>query len=112
MSGNVADPRFFDHDPLTGLTEYFLFDPETDGFSIQTQQDVEPHLELNQFAYNNAPLRFGELTHVAHIPSVIVMELAKQGIMSPGGAILDEPRFRKFLNDRDTRAFRTRPGVV
>jgi hypothetical protein len=112
MSGNVADPRLFDHDPFSGHTEYFHYDPETDGFSIETQQDVEYIIETNKALSNDAPTRFGELTRVASIPSVVVMQLAAQGILSSAGAILDADRFRLWLNDRDNRAFRTRTGKV
>jgi hypothetical protein len=112
MSGNVADPRLFDYDPLSGLTEYFHYDPETDGFSIETRQDMQPLIDVSKAMFNDAPLRWGDMTHVKHIPAVIAMELAKQGIMSAGYQILDHDRFKKFLNERDTAAFRTRPGVI
>jgi hypothetical protein len=112
MSGNVRDARFFDHDPHSGLTEYFHYDPDTDGFQIETVQDLEPIIEVSKAMHNDAPLRWGDMTHVKHIPAVIAMELAKQGIMSAGYQILDHDRFRKFLNERDTAHFRTRPGVV
>lgn len=112
MSRSVADPRLFDADPLTGLVQYFHFNPDDDSFAIETVQDVEGIIEVNKAVANDAPLRWGEFSHVASIPQVIMMRLAKDGIVSPGGAILDESRFRAWLNDRDNRAFRTRPGVV
>ena len=112
MSGNVADPRFFDHDPFSGHTEYFHYDPDTGGFMIETRQDVQMLIETNKALSNDAPTRFGELTRVASIPSVVVMQLAQQGILSTGGAILDHERFRTWLNERDNRAFRTRTGKV
>jgi hypothetical protein len=111
MSGSVEDARLFSHDPLTGITEYFTYDPETDGFTIETRQDVGAMLELAKQYHNDAPLRWGEFTHVKYIPDVIMMELQKQGIVH-GYRIVDEPKFRAFLNERDTAAFRTRPGRV
>ncbi len=109
---SVNDPRLFDSDPLTGITEYFHYDDATDGFTIEYVQDVEPMLEVSKYLQNNAPMRWGEFSHVASIPKVIMMQLIKQGILSAGGTIEDEPRFRKWLNDRDNQFMRTRPGKV
>lgn len=112
---SLSDPRLFDHDPLTGVTEYFVFDEDTGGFTIETQQDVEPLVEINKALYNDTGdyRRFGgELHRIASLPNVIVMELSKQGILTPAGRILDDKRFRRWLNDPDNRLFRTRPGRV
>lgn len=112
MAQSITDKRFFDTNPLTGATEWFHYDPDTDGFVIETVQDVEPLLEVNAALSNDTPLRWGEWNLVAQLPAVIVMELAKQGIMSQAGAILDDARMKRWLNDRDNRAFRTRHGHV
>lgn len=116
MSGNVADPRLFDRDPLTGIVEYFHYDPDTEGFTIQTQQDLEPLIEQNKALWNDTEkhtrYRDGIGARVASFPAVITMQLAQQGILSMGGAILDEPRYRRWLNDRDNLVFRTRAGTV
>lgn len=112
---DVRDPRLFDHDPLTGVTEFFLYDPETDGFTIQSQQDVEPFLEMNKRQYNNVGdyRRYtGEWHKIASLPATIVMQLAEKKILRADGSILDEPRYRAWLNDPDNRLFRTRPGRV
>ena len=113
---SIRDPRLLDVDPLTGVVEWFSYEPDTDGFTVQYEQDVEPLLEQNKRQYNNVSdyRRFaGERWHkVASLPNVIVMELAKQGILSYAGAILDEKRFRRWLNDSDNMLFRTRPGKV
>lgn len=112
MAQSITDKRFFDVNPLSGATEWFHYDPATDGFVIETVQDVEPLIEVNKALANDTPLRWGEWDLVAQIPSVIVMELAKQGIMSPAGVILDEVRMKRWLNDRDNLAFRARHGRV
>lgn len=114
MSGNVADARLFDHDETTGITEYFHYDPDTDGFTIQTQQDVTSFIETNKALWNATEkhTRYGELTRIASTPNVVLMELSKQGIVSPTGTILDDTRYRAWLNDRDNLLFRTRPGRV
>jgi hypothetical protein len=109
---DVRDRRFFDADPLLGHVEYFHYDPETDGFAIETVADVEPLIEINKYLSNNAPLRWGELAHVASLPSVIVTDLVQQGILAGPGKIVDRDRFKRWLNDRNNRLFRTRPGFV
>lgn len=114
MSGNVKDARLFDDGSLTGVTEWYHYDDLSGGFTIQSTQDVEPLLELNKNLWNDSEKhsRYGEWSRVASIPAVIVMELAKQGILTAGGSILDAKRFRAWLNDRDNLLFRTRAGRV
>lgn len=114
MSGDVRDARLFDTDPLTGITEYYYFDPDTEGFTIETRQEVESLTEQNKRLWNATEkhTRYGEWTRIASVPNVIIMELATQGILSPAGAILDDARYRAWLNDPDNRLFRTRTGKV
>jgi hypothetical protein len=83
------------------------------GYVIETKQDITGILESNKAQFNaiDEKSKWGEWTKVASIPNVVVDELNKQGIMR-GFAVLDEKRFRIFLNDPDNRFFRTRPGQV
>lgn len=110
----LSDPRLFGHDPVTGMTEYFHFDSDTGGFVIETQQDVSALIEVNKARRNATEkhTRYGELACVASTPNVIVMELAKQHIMSPAGVILDDKKYRAWLNDPENEAFRVRRGRV
>ena len=104
----MPEKVLFDHCAETGITEYYSEDPETGGFTIETVQDVTNLVEINQFLQNENTGRFTDLTHVASIPNVILMELSKQGIVSPTGRILDDKKYRAWLNDRDNRCFRTK----
>ena|ERR1035437_1288918 len=107
MSGNVADGRLLDHDAETGLTEYFHYDPDTEGFVIETVQDVTAIIEANKFLYNeDTGSRQGDLTRVASIPLSIYWGLKQKGIID------DQKRFAAWLNDSDNRFFRTRGGRV
>ena len=83
------------------------------GYVIETKQDITGILESNKAQFNaiDEKAKWGEWTKVASLPNVVVDELNKQGIMR-GFAVLDEKRFRIFLNDPDNRFFRTRPGQV
>lgn len=99
--------RLLDKDPLTGTKSVFHYDHEDDSFVIETVTDVEDVVEINKAAYNErAGTRFGEglAHHVAQIPATIWWDLKRRGIA-------DDPKALKaWLNDRDNRAFRTRPG--
>lgn len=86
------------------------------GIVIQTRQDVSNIVEQNKKEYNSYDERarwsdqlFGN--KVASIPMTVIDDLNKVGIMR-GFAILDEKRFKAWLNERDNRVFRTRTGVV
>jgi hypothetical protein len=86
------------------------------GIVIETRQDISDILEQNKKEYNSFDERakwsdelFGN--KIASIPMTVIDDLNKQGIMR-GFAILDEKRFKAWLNERDNRVFRTRTGVV
>lgn len=86
------------------------------GIIIETRQDITDIIEQNKKEYNSFDERSRWSDHVfgnkvASIPLTVIDELNKQGIMR-GFAVLDEKRFRAWLNERDNRVFRTRTGVV
>lgn len=104
--------QLFSHDPLTGITREFHHDPmDPEGkFLINTIQDVEPIIEANRESYNAVNTRIGSngetLTRVASIPLNIYFELQRAGITK------DPVAMKRWLNDPDNRAFRTRAGTV
>lgn len=109
--------RILSTDPLTGITQYFDYDDRgselRDEIILRTEQDVTPIVEANRELHKNANGRFkGEMHRVASIPLVVLQELAKQGIITMAGRVLDQARFKKWLNDPDNRAFRTRAGRI
>ena len=86
------------------------------GIVIQTRQDITDIVEQNKKEYNSYDEKarwsdnlFGN--KIASIPMTVIDDLNKQGIMR-GFAVLDEKRFKAWLNERDNRVFRTRTGVV
>ena len=86
------------------------------GIIIETRQDITDILEQNKKEYNSYDERARWSDHlfgnkIASIPMTVIDELNKQGIMR-GFAVLDEKRFKAWLNERDNRVFRTRTGVV
>ena len=86
------------------------------GIIIETRQDVSGIIEQNKKEYNSFDERARWSDHlfgnkVASIPLTVIDDLNKQGIMR-GFAVLDEKRFKAWLNNSDNRVFRTRTGVV
>jgi hypothetical protein len=86
------------------------------GIVIETRQDISDILEQNKKEYNSFDEKarwsdelFGN--KVASIPMTVIDDLNAKGIMR-GFAVLDEKRFKAWLNERDNRVFRTRTGVV
>jgi len=80
---------------------------------LETQQDVTDIVKNNKENYNERHgERFNDFsTHVARIPTGIYYELVRTGV-------IDEVRdpegkaFKRWLNDPDNRAWRTRAGTI
>ncbi len=117
----MARSRLLDYDPVTGISRYFTYDEETGGFSIETKQEVSDVIAVNKDEYNSTDerARFNARgkespigARVASIPLAVLPELEKKGLVSANGQILDDKGFRKWLNDSENLAFRTRPGRV
>src|SRR4051794_10578202 len=100
---SLSDPRLFGHNPDTGITEYFHFNEVDGSYVIETQQDVSQIIEQNTSLYNatEKSTRYGEWDEVARTPAIVMMMLAKQGIMTAAGRILDQKKYKAWLNDPD-----------
>ena len=76
--------RLFDHDPLSGLTTYYDYDPVQDEVTLSYQQDVGGFLDvLTQKRNNEDATKQGiknSMWHYATIPPVVIMELKAKGI--------------------------------
>lgn len=111
----MSDRILFDYDPVTGIREWFIPDESAGTFTIQTEQNVDALVEANKAqanAFNGVHSPYGENigadTKVASIPLNIYYDLLrKYGHMrqNPGP-------WKRWLNDPDNAAFRTRPGTV
>ena len=102
--------RVLDSDPATGITQWFHVDEITGDFGLETQQDVTALIESTKGAFNPVGERepwAGDLHRIASIPMSIYHELAKIS-----NNFKDQRVIRKWLNDKDNRVFRTRPGRV
>tara|TARA_R100001086_G_scaffold234338_1_gene156558 strand:+ start:76 stop:390 length:315 start_codon:yes stop_codon:yes gene_type:complete len=102
--------RVLDYDQATGITQWFHYDDTTGDIGLQTRQDVTAVIEGTKGSFNQTDERKrwkGDVHKVASIPMVIYHELAKIS-----NNFKDQRAVRKWLNDKDNRVFRTRPGRV
>ena len=86
---------------------------------VSTKTDVQPLVDANKRSFNDAPERFGSgaFHKVAEIDANTIENLARSSGCSFGELIRCDTdkaaaAWTRFLNDRDNRAFRTRPGRV
>jgi hypothetical protein len=86
---------------------------ETDsGVILETRQDVSQIIEANKRQFNDSDGKFDDvITHVARLPLTVVDDLNRKGIMR-GFKVIDQTRFKAFLNHPDNRFFRTHPGKI
>jgi len=94
-------PVFFDHDPITGVTQTYDYDPLTDTHAITSHQDLSGFLEnMKRLRDNPDHWRRGakeDFAHYATIPPVIEMEMRKKGIN-----IHDSTHTKRLLNEINT----------
>lgn len=98
--------RLIDSDPMTRQKQ--LAHIEHDGsLGIETKQDVEDLIERNKAEYRESDNGWdGDFHKVASIPNAVYWDLKRKGI-------IDDPKaFKKWLNKRENRFFRTKPGRV
>lgn len=83
------------------------------GLIIETTQDISPIIEQNkrEYAATDQRAKWGEWAKIGSIPLTVIQDLNQQGILR-GFAVMDQKRFKEWLNNPDNRHFRTRPGRV
>ena len=108
----MARPLPFDNEG--GVLTNFHFDWDERKFTLNSIQNVEPILKVNhELATEGSGVSESKnFKRVASLPMVVVLELAKQGILKPDGAVIDHARFKAFLNSEENQALRTSPGKV
>ena len=104
--------RFFDHDAITGVTEYFHYDQATgDGF-IEMVEDETALVEANKAEFNlfTAKTGFGkgdELTYknrVLRLSATMTQKLQQRGILN------DPVLLMAWADTDEAIPYRTRPG--
>lgn len=108
----MSDPRqIVDFDPATKVRRILSAD-DAGLLHASNTQDVEDRINLNKALQNEPRGRWGEGSRVASLPLVVYEGLIQKGIINRQGAVVDQRAFRRWLNDPDNRAFRTRLGKV
>ena len=97
--------RTLDLDPVTKVRR--MFHPSVDGESFveEGRQDVSDILTLNK-ELQKEERGWGEGKRVASIPLVVWEGLLRDGTAN------DTKKLRKWLNDPDNNAFRTKKGRI
>lgn len=102
--------RVLDHDPVTGVTEYFHTTEK--GFAIETVQDVQGTLDANQYDRHFKGEGWkGDMHHVARIPEVVWASWWRE---FGGNPLSKEHRNKTIarLNNRDWYRLRTKEGRI
>jgi hypothetical protein len=77
-------PVLFDHDPVTGVSQHFDYDPVSEQIHLTSSQDLTFFLEqLKQKRNDASAWKKGvkeEWAHYASIPAVVEMALRKKGL--------------------------------
>lgn len=98
--------RLISADNETGIKTYLDYDGTDDDAVIVKEQDVTEIVESNRAAFDSAPKRWGDMTHVGRIPMTVYMELKAKGILD------DQQELVKWLNDPANGMWRVRPGTI
>lgn len=105
--------RLISFDNVSKISNNFTFEEDTSGegkhnFVLSREQDVSDILKENRDQFNETDKRtpYGTMSKVASIPMVVYYDLKEKGILD------DQKALKKWLNDPDNKAFRTREGTV
>lgn len=101
--------RVLEIDPLAGIRRLFHWQESTEDMTLRSEQDVEPIMEVNKAKFAQVDERAKwrpDMEHVASIPLVVWQELTRLGIAQ------DDDALKRWMNERDNRVWRVRPGTV
>jgi hypothetical protein len=103
--------RLLDYDPATGLKTFHDFDEAADKTIISYEQDVEPILDRNKAAQNDARGPMGDMVHVASIPSSVQLKwLIEHGVDLTNKDHM--PGVRRLLNSSEWRYLKVRNIII
>ena len=101
--------KLFDINPETGTRKMWHYDAEKDEAVIETIIDASQIVSDNKDRFNSFDEKAnwkGDMHHVASIPMALFYQMKAEGKLD------DQAYMKRWLNDPDNRAFRTRPGEV
>jgi hypothetical protein len=94
--------RVLDHDPLTGITTYFDYDPLTNQMMLTDVQDVNPILEKvtrmrNDDDYSRQGIK-NDMWHYARLPLNVLMEIEQTYGVKCVGKVQDWKALFRVIN--------------
>jgi len=101
--------KLFDINTETGTRKMWHYDAEKDEATIETIIDATQIVSDNKERFNLFDEKAnwkGDMHHVASIPMALFYQMKAEGKLD------DQAYMKRWLNDPDNRAFRTRPGEV
>jgi hypothetical protein len=101
--------KLFDINPVTGTRKMWHYDAEKDEATIETIIDATQIVSDNKERFNSFDEKAnwkGDMHHVASIPMALFYQMKAEGKLE------DQAYMKRWLNNPDNRAFRTRPGEV
>jgi hypothetical protein len=101
--------KLFDINTETGTRKMWHYDAEKDEAVIETIIDASQIVSDNKDRFNSFDEKAnwkGDMHHVASIPMALFYQMKAEGKLD------DQAYMKRWLNDPDNRAFRTRPGEV
>jgi len=101
--------KLFDINTETGTRKMWHYDAEKDEATIETIIDATQIVSDNRDRFNSFDEKAnwkGDMHHVASIPMALYYQMKAEGKLD------DQAYMKRWLNDPDNRAFRTRHGEV
>lgn len=113
----MSQERLWDYDPITGERTYWLYDDAADTVTLRRVVDVAPVLERNQalHAMTDENARWGEWSHVASIPNIVLEQWIEDGVLAADGrnwTFKDNMDALRRLDSNEWIKLRTRPGSL
>jgi len=96
-----------------GILAQVAADDGEGGILIETSQDVTEIVERNKarYAQTDERARWGEWSHIGELPMAVIHDLNTKRILR-GFHVVDQKKFKDWLNHPDNRHFRSRPGRI
>lgn len=102
--------RFFDHDPLLGITEFFHFDHATGDGYIETVEDETALVDANRAEFNETRGSFGKGDELTYKNRVLRLSATMTQKLQARGVLNDPVRLMAWADTDEAIPYRTRPG--
>ena len=107
------------HDDLTPGLRTVVDGDDEGNLYLRHEQDVDAFLDFNSRVRSvigrDITRDHDRARWVARLSGLVLHEAMQQGLISEGGEgwqVIDQKRFRRWLNNRDMRGWRTSEGKV